>query len=98
MKGKKNIRLPKEFKKYFWDVEFNKISFAKHVDLILSRLLSLGNMKDIRWLLKKVGAAQIKNFVLRSGGRQLDRRSNNFWRVVFGLTASQKPINPMWPY
>lgn len=95
---KKNIRLPKEFKKYFWDVDFKTISPKRHIDFVLSRIMSLGMMKDVRWMLNHVSARKIKSFIVRSGDRQLDRRSNNFWRIFFDLPPSRKPANTIWPY
>jgi len=95
MKGQK---LPKEFKKYFWDVDFKKVSFQAHQDFILSRLLSVGDLPAVRWLFNAVREKTIKNFVLDHGNRQLDKRSNNFWRLFFDLPPAKRPEGAIWPY
>jgi len=85
-KKSQKVRLPKEFKKYFWDVDFNKISLKKQLGFVLSRVLNFGNMRAIRWMLKTTSEQAIKNFIITRGGRQLDKRSNNFWKLFFGLS------------
>lgn len=87
--NKKQVRLPKEFKKYFWDVDFKKISIRKHFNYILSRILGFGNMKAIRWVLKNIDAKRIEKYVSEYGDRQLDKRSNNFWKLYFGLSGGK---------
>jgi len=84
---RKTNRLPLEFRKYFWDVDFNKLSARKYINFILSRILNFGNMRAVRWMLKTVKKGVILNYILTWGDRQLDERSNNFWRLYFDLPA-----------
>jgi len=94
----KVIRLPKDFKKYFWDVDFKKLSFSKYPNSILERLMRLGDMTAVRWLLTTINKKMLRSYVLKHGDRQLDRISNNFWRIYLGLPPSKKPVNSIWPY
>lgn len=91
-------RLPKDFKQYFWDVDFKKLSLGRHCDFILSRLLKYGGVKVVRWMFKNINKRKIKDYVRRSGSRELDKRSNNFWRIYFSLPPQKKPANPLWNY
>lgn len=77
----KNIRLPKEFKKYFWDVNFKKLSFRKNTDFILERVMRLGDIKALRWLLN-IPKQKIKRVVEKS--RELDPKTRNYWGVIYG--------------
>lgn len=43
--------MPSDYKKYFWDVDFNKLSIHKDRDYIVSRILTLGNFESVSWLL-----------------------------------------------
>jgi len=95
---KKAVRLPKKIKEYFWDVDFKKLTLKKYPNFILERILNFGNIKAVRWMLNAFDKRKIKRYILSSGDRQLDRRSNNFWRICFDLPASRKPVNPLWPY
>ena len=97
-KQKSKDRLPPEFKQYFWDVDFKTLSLPKDVHSVLGRVLQFGNIKAVSWIMRHVNSLSIKNFIIESGDRQLDRRSNNFWRLYFNLPASKKPLNPLWPY
>lgn len=97
MVKKKAPQLPKEFKKYFWEYDFEKLSLAKGLPTILPRILSFGDMNAVKWIFNNVDHNKIKDYILRSGDRQLDKRSNNFWRIYFGLPKSAY-VNKFWPF
>ena len=97
-KNGKSNKLPGSFKPYFWDVKFNKISLRKYPEFILGRILDFGDIRAVRWILQRVKTRDIKRYLLKSGDRQLYRQSNNFWRTIFGLPVSTKPVNPIWPH
>ena len=42
--------MPIEFKKYFWDTEYEKLDIKKNMKYIISRLFCEGNWKSIKWL------------------------------------------------
>ncbi|KAF0135136.1 MAG: hypothetical protein FD145_274 [Candidatus Saganbacteria bacterium] len=90
MSLKREKKLPKEFKKYFWDVNLDKLSFSQNYKLIFSRILSYGSIPAIHWLFKNSDKSSIKNYVLSFGGKQLDKRSNNLWRIFFGIKHDRK--------
>jgi hypothetical protein len=81
MTKRKNIQLPKEFKKYFWDVDFKKLSLKKYPEFVLGRIMNYGNVKALKWLLKLP-----KQLILRvaENNRELDAKTVNFWKVVYG--------------
>ena len=97
MANSKPQKLPKEFKKYFWEYDFNKISPDKDAKLILGRIMSLGNTESVKWLFDNFDEKEIKEFVLKSGDKKLDKRSNNFWRLYFNLPKSTF-VNKFWPF
>lgn len=77
----KEKKLPKEFKKYFWDVDFKKISFKKYYGFVLERVMQLGDTEALRWLLN-IPKKDILSVVSRS--REIDPKTRNFWRVFYG--------------
>ena len=79
---KKALRLPKKFKEYFWDVDFKKISFKPFNKYVLERIMNLGDFDALKWLLKEVPKSAIEE-VLKTG-RELDKKTRNYWRVVYG--------------
>lgn len=81
MAKRKNNQLPKEFKKYFWDVDFNDLSFKKYFDFVLGRIMNLGDLKALKWLL---GIPRNKVLNVIRTNREIDLKTKNFWRVVYG--------------
>ena len=80
-KEAKESRLPQEFKKYFWDVEFSGLSLKKYPDFILGRIMNLGNLQALKWLLK-IPKQEIMRVVKTN--REIDLKTRNFWRVIYG--------------
>jgi hypothetical protein len=76
----KKMYLPEDFKKYFWDCDFSKLSFKKYKFFITERILNLGNEKSLKWLLKQVDKSFIKEIVNKS--RNLDKKTKNFWKII----------------
>ena len=77
----KRTHLPKEFKKYFWDVDFEKLTFKKNANFILGRLMNYGNQTVLKWLLRFPPKVIMK--VVRES-RELDAKTRNYWRFIYG--------------
>lgn len=82
-------KLPKSFKQYFWDVDFNKLDPTKHARYILVRLLEHGDTKAIRWLLKAYSKDSIKEVVIEYRG--LIPKTANFWALLLGIDLKKVP-------
>lgn len=81
----KAIRLPKEFKKYFWDVDFKKLSLRKNMNFILSRLMNLGDQEVLKWLF---GFPPKTIVEVARGSRELDDKTRNYWLHIYGKRSS----------
>ena len=46
----KTKKLPKFPKGYFWFTDFNKLDLIKNKENIIHQILSVGNLKAIKWL------------------------------------------------
>ncbi|HLD24298.1 hypothetical protein A2875_00205 [Candidatus Gottesmanbacteria bacterium RIFCSPHIGHO2_01_FULL_46_14] len=42
--------LPREFYRYFWDVNAEKLNPAEHPKYVINRLMNIGNVPSIRWM------------------------------------------------
>jgi len=73
--------LPHEFRKYFWDVEFDELTIEKHSRFIAERLLNYGDLDSIRWLFSRTDRDFIGEIVENS--RNLNAKSRNFWKLMF---------------
>ena len=98
-------KIPKFLKKYFWDVEFNKIDLKKNRTYILRRILEFGDEKAVAWMWKNFKKTEIK-YVL-SHFRGYSQKSANYWALLLNMDRkevlclkrpSSKEQKRIWPY
>ena len=98
-------KLPGFLKKYFWDVEFEKIDAEVDARDILARLFEYGDEKAISWLRKNFTRRQIADVLLHY--RLVSPKSANFWALIFEIDKRkvlclQRPYLEIrkrhWPY
>ncbi|MBI2315187.1 hypothetical protein HYU93_04000 [Candidatus Daviesbacteria bacterium] len=92
------MKLPRSFKQYFWDVDFNKVSLEKSRSFILKRLLDRGDTSALKWVADNFQKEDIKALLLTS--RDLSPKTANFWADFLGLdkrkvVCLQKPYSPI---
>ncbi len=79
--------MPLYIKKYFWDINTNKLNTKKYSTYIISRILEYGDSKAINWLFRVYNKDIIKEVILKYRG--LSPKSSNFWRLLFNLDKSE---------
>ena len=79
-KKKTPDRLPPEFKRYFWDVEFKRLSLKKHTNFVLSRVMNYGDQRVLKWLFQLPKEMILK--VVRTS-RELDNKTRNYWTFIY---------------
>jgi len=77
------MQLPKFLKKYFWEVDFDKLDFKKRSEYIALRLLEYGDVKAIHWLLKALPEKKIREIIITQRG--LSPRSLYYWSSFFNI-------------
>jgi len=99
------MSLPKYLKKYFWDVEFEKINLNKHRVYILKRILEFGDEKAVAWMWKNFKKEEIRDVL--SNFRGFSKKSANFWALILDIPRkdvlclkkhSSKEPKTFWPY
>lgn len=65
----------------FWDVDAKTIDEKTHAPFIIRRVLSRGDITDVKWILRRYGVETVAS-VARTA-RDLDDRSRNFWVGFF---------------
>ena len=73
--------IPEKFSRFFWDVEFDKLS-GDHMTFIAERLLVYGDLEAVRWLRSTMPAEQLRSVAITS--RRLDAKTKEFWQVILG--------------
>ena len=75
-------KIPTEFKKYFWDVEFDKLDFKKQKNFILDRLLNYGTFDAFKWIFNTFTNDEVKRLIRNQGKHSLSRNSYLFWGKI----------------
>jgi hypothetical protein len=97
--------LPSFLKRCFWDVEFKDLDVEKDSKFIIERVIEEGDIKSVRWLLKKYHLRTIRGLVKKSRG--LSKKTANFWAVYFNIPKEdvlclskqfQKQHRVIWKY
>ena len=99
------IKLPSCVKKYFWEVDTNKLNLRNDADYIIGRLLQYGDVCGLKWLLNNVDVENIQEVIKKRRG--LSKRSVNFWQLFFNIPKNkilclkksyQNQHKILWPY
>lgn len=84
----KKTLVPGEFKKYFWDVDFDKLDLKKQKNFILDRLLNYGMFDTFNWIFSTFTNDEVKSLLDNKGKQSLSRNSYLFW----GEIAKEKEL------
>lgn len=82
-------RLPRRLRPLFWDHHFARLSWKADKDLIIERVLTVGDWDSVRWLLHRLGEPALKDWLVRRRGAALSARQLRFWEVILGLSHRQ---------
>jgi hypothetical protein len=82
-------RLPELLRPYFWDTDFDLVSWHEHRDYVIRRILSAGNWDSILWLRGKVDDFALREWIVRHKGRGLSSRQLRFWEVILDLPSAK---------
>ena len=98
-------KAPLFLKKYFWDIDFNRLNVAEKSIYVIERILELGDEKAIKWLFRKFQKTLIKKVII--GSRGLSPQTASFWSLILDIDQKeirclQKPFLRLrqthWPY
>lgn len=98
-------KLPRFLKKYFWDVDFEKIDFDNHRMYVLKRILEYGDEKAVSWMWKSFKKPEIKYALVNFRG--YSQKSANFWAFILGVKKEdvkclsksfRETQKQFWPY
>jgi hypothetical protein len=90
--------IPETTQPFFQEYEFKRLDLQRDGDLIIERLLALGNRDEVRWLLLHYGLDNVRRWLSESGTRRLPRRRYRLWCVLLNVAEIQRESNSIWPY
>lgn len=82
-------RLPRTLRRFFWDYDFARLTWKADRDLIIGRILAVGNWVAIRWLCRRVPDAELRSWLQKRRGAGLSNRHLRFWELILGLPRRQ---------
>ena len=77
------MKLPKFLKKYFWEVDFDKLDLKKRPEYIALRLLEYGDIRALKWLFRNLHKNKIRDIIIKRRG--LSARSLFFWSFFLNI-------------
>ncbi len=98
-------KLPNHIQRFFWDVDPLQLDVDLYSRYVLERLLELGDLGAVRWMLAYFPPQEIIHVLKTS--RRLSPLSANFWALYFDVDKETVPClsmpflqepQPIWPY
>jgi hypothetical protein len=78
------VKLPEAFRRFFWDQEFERLSWPEHEKAVTARVLAEGDLKALAWLREHT---DVRSWILTHRGRGLSRRQLRYWQIMLDLPA-----------
>ena len=76
--------IPQSISGFFSDLPAHALNAGQDRLLIVSRILEHGGLRELRWLYRRYGTADLRRFMSREGRRALSHGSRRLWSLVFG--------------
>ncbi len=96
---------PAFLKKYFWDVNFEKLDFSRRRVMVLKRIMEYGDKEAVMWMRANFTDSEIKDVLIKC--RDFSQKSANFWAVMLDIDRGEvkclsrsfrETQKVFWPY
>lgn len=82
------MKIPVEFRIYFWDRSTDELRWDNDKFFITARFLEYGNFRALSWLQDNYPLWEfLPEFLNSTYARQLSRRTLNFWKVILNIES-----------
>jgi hypothetical protein len=82
-------KLPSLLRPFFWDYDFDSLSWEDDRELVIARVLSSGDWNALIWLRNHAGDHFLRKWIERHQGSGLSPQKLRFWELVLGLPHRQ---------
>lgn len=98
-------KAPAFLKKYFWDIDFNKLDPNKYPAYVIQKILEFGDVRALRWLFRNFDRETIKKTVRERRG--FSKLTANFCGIALDIPREEilcfkkgfpNPPIRIWPY
>ncbi len=86
---RKSVRRPPSLRPFFWDYNFSRLTWTADRDLIIARILAVGNWDSIRWLCRRVSDAELCEWLVLRRGGPLGKKSLRYWELILRIPKEQ---------
>jgi len=86
---KKRPGLPYTLRPLFWDYLFSDLTWEQDRDLIIGRILAVGDRESVLWLRSHLKAEDLKQWIVAHEGVGLNPPRLRFWELILGLSRRQ---------
>lgn len=77
--------LPPSVKAALWSYDTDQLDLARHQERIITNVLNLGTHDALLWLFKTYSRERIAEAVAHPRPGEWNKRSLNYWSLVFGI-------------
>ena len=81
--------LPASLKRFFWDQDFDALSWPKDADAVTGRVLVAGDGEAVSWLRRTLGDDALRAWIVGRRGRGLDARRLRYWQAVLDIPEAE---------
>lgn len=78
--------LPKNFNRYFWEIDATRLDTKKRAYYIIERILEYGDTDAVKWMFQTYQKNIIVDVLKTS--RALSLKSANYWTIIFNTPKS----------
>ena len=82
-------RLPPILRPFFWDYSFARLSWSADRELVTRRVLEHGSWEAVRWLRRKLGDEELRDWLVRRHGASLTPKQLRFWELILDIPRRQ---------
>jgi uncharacterized protein DUF6922 len=77
--------LPDRLREFFWEYDFDNLSWEKDRELVVARVLQSGDWESVKWLRTRLDDETLRGWIERREGRGLSNRQLRFWELIVGV-------------
>lgn len=78
-------KLPSVLRKFFWDYDFETLSWENSRDMIIGRILTYGSWGAVTWLRSHAGDRALREWIERHRGGRMSPQRLRFWELILEL-------------
>ena len=84
--------LPDMLRPFFWDYDFDTLSWEDDRALIIARVLTSGDWEAVTWLRARAEDHSLREWIERHQGGELSPQKLRFWELILGLPHRQVSV------